>query len=628
MRRADGRIRFLMGTGMRTSLLPRRSSDVLTLLTRLLLAAFLAGTSFLAALFVFLLAVRLVFVNRALPGVRSGDGMLGGKTTEQMQVVLAEAYTYPQTGLLALRDGGSVWTATPAELGVSLDTQAMAEQALAVGRRGTLALRLQEQLDAWMSGVDVAPVVVFDQARGAATLQSIAGSIDKAQLDATIGLNGLEVNVQPGQSGHTLDIDASLMVIQLSIAQLHDADLPLVVRETPPLVLDASEQAAIAQRILSQPLTLTTDGGGPWAFDPPALASMLRFNLVQDSQGGRYQIGVDSQIMAAFLEPLAPGLQRSPENARFIFNDDSHQLDLLQDSVIGRTLDVPGTIEAINAGLASGSHSIDLVFQTEQPAVPGTAMAANLGITELVVSARTYITGSSPERVQNIRLASAAFHGLLVAPGQTLSMADVLGDISLDKGYAEALIIMGNRTIKGVGGGVCQVSTTLFRAVFFSGYQIDERYPHAYRVGYYEQGPNSPGPGLDATVFAPLVDFKFTNDSDHWLLMETYLYSNSLEWKFYSAKDGRVVSWESTGAQNVVDAPEPLYKENPDLSEGKIKQVDYQADGADVTFTRTVLRDGQVLHNDVIRTHYLPWRAIYEYGPGTELPEGAKTEDD
>jgi len=612
---------------MRTSLLPRRSSDALTLLTRLLLAAFLAGISFLAALFVFLLAVRLIFINRALPGVRSGDGALGGKTAQQMQVVLADAYTYPQTGLLALRDGASVWTATPADLGVSLDTQAMAEQALAVGRRGPLALRLQEQVDAWMSGVDVAPVVVFDQSRGAATLVSIAASINKAQLDATIGVNGLEVNVQPGQIGRTLDIDASLMVIQPSISLLHDADLPLVVRETPPLVLDASEQAAIARRILSQPLTLTTDGAGPWTFDPPALASMLRFNLVQDSQGGRYQIGVEPQTMAAFLEPLAPDLQRSPENARFVFNDDTRQLDLLQDAVIGRTLDVPGTIEAINAGLASGSHSLDLVFQTEQPAVPSTATAADLGITELVVDARTYITGSSPERVQNIRLASAAFHGLLVAPGASLSMADVLGDISLDKGYAEALIIMGNRTIKGVGGGVCQVSTTLFRAVFFGGYQIDERYPHAYRVGYYEQGPNSPGPGLDATVFAPLVDFKFTNDSDHWLLMETYLYSNSLEWKFYSAKDGRVVSWESTGAQNVVDAPEPLYKENPDLHEGKIKQVDYQADGADVTFTRTVLRDGQVLHNDLIRTHYLPWRAIYEYGPGTELPEGAKTED-
>ena len=105
-------------------------------------------------------------------------------------------------------------------------------------------------------------------------------------------------------------------------------------------------------------------------------------------------------------------------------------------------------------------------------------------------------------------------------------MAAVLGDVSLDTGYAEALIIYGDRTIKGVGGGVCQVSTTLFRTVFFGGYQVDERWFHAYRVKYYEQtasgGHDENLAGLDATVFAPQVDFRFTNDSPYWLLMETY----------------------------------------------------------------------------------------------------------
>ena len=610
------------------SLLPRNSVDPLTLLTRVLLAAFVAGASFLVALLVFLLAVRVVFIGRALPGVHSGEVALSGKTSAQIQEAFAAAYPYPQTGLLALRDGASIWTAHPADLGVRLDGAAMADQALAVGRRGSLGLRLQEQVDAWVAGVEIAPVIVFDQAQGAAYLQSLAATIDQPQFEATLGVNGLEVIVQPGQIGRKLDIDATLMVLEPSIAQLHDAQLPLVVRESPPLVLDASEQAAVARRILSEPLTLTADGAGPWTFDPPTLAGMLRFNLVQDSQGGRYQIGVDPAAMTEFLGPLAAGLERSPANARFIFNDETRQLDLLQDSIEGRTLDIPATIETINAGLPNGEHSIGLAFQTEQPAVSGAATAADLSVTELIVSAKTYFAGSSNDRIQNIRIASSAFHGLLVAPGETLSMADALGDISLDAGYAEALIIIGNRTVKGVGGGVCQVSTTLFRAVFYGGYQIDERHPHAYRVGYYEQGPNSPGPGLDATVFAPLVDFRFTNDTDHWLLMETYVYGNTLEWKFYSTKDGRVVSWETTGAQNVVEAPEPLYKENPELPKGEIKQVDYKADGADITVTRTVMRDEQVLHNDVIRTHYLPWRAIYEYGPGTELPEGAKTEDD
>jgi vancomycin resistance protein YoaR len=244
-----------------------------------------------------------------------------------------------------------------------------------------------------------------------------------------------------------------------------------------------------------------------------------------------------------------------------------------------------------------------------------------------IQGASTYFYGSSPERIQNIALAASQFHGVLVAPGETFSMGDYLGDVSLDNGYAEALIIYGNRTIKGVGGGVCQVSTTLFRAVFFAGYPIVERYPHAYRVGYYETGTGSPGPGMDATVFLPLVDFKFTNDTPYWLLMETYIYGNQLLWKFYSTSDGRTVDW-SSDRSNEVKAPKPLYRENEDLPKDKIEQVDWEAKGLDVVVYRTVQRGDEVLHQDRIKTHYLPWRAIYEYGPGTDLPKDAKTEDD
>jgi vancomycin resistance protein YoaR len=256
-----------------------------------------------------------------------------------------------------------------------------------------------------------------------------------------------------------------------------------------------------------------------------------------------------------------------------------------------------------------------------------------LGITELVHAETSWFYGSSAERVQNIQAAAASFHGLLVPPGATFSMASALGNISLDNGYAEAMIIVGGRTVKGVGGGVCQVSTTLFRAAFFAGFPIVERHPHAYRVYYYEKvGGNSINPdlaGLDATVFVPLVDFKFRNDTPYWLLMETYVHpeSSSITWKFYSTKDGRSVDWETTGPVNIVDAPEPEYHENPDLSQGEIKQVDWQAQGADVTVNRTVLRGGNVYFQDTIVTHYEPWADVYEYGPGTELPSDEEEED-
>jgi vancomycin resistance protein YoaR len=207
-------------------------------------------------------------------------------------------------------------------------------------------------------------------------------------------------------------------------------------------------------------------------------------------------------------------------------------------------------------------------------------------------------------------------------------MSDAIGDISLDNGYAEALIIYNGQTITGVGGGVCQVSTTLFRTALFGGYPIIERHEHAYRVYYYEQtatvGVTDPAlAGLDATVYFPLVDMKFKNDRPYWLLMETYFNADdySLTWKFYSTDDGRSVDVQNLGLRNVRPAPDPLFVENPDLPEGRCVQVDYPGDGADITVTRSVSRDGAILFTDAIITHYQPWQAVYQYGPGTINPE-------
>jgi len=605
---------------------PQLTPEIMSDLRRAFTAMLAAGAAILAGLVLFVLGVRVVYAGRALPGVTAAGVHVAGMTKTEIESALAGLLTYPRTGTVLLRDGERQWSVRPEQLGVVMDIPSLAERALTVGRRGSIFAALQEQYDAWTEGWAIPPIVIFDQRSGAAYLQELARQIDQPQILATLRVNGLEVEMSPGQIGRALNVHATLQALTPALSQLYDSEVPLVIDETPPLVLDASEQAALAREILRQPLTLTAEGAGPWRLDPPGLASMLRFNLVSDGDGGRYEVGLDPDSLTSYLEPLVPALQRAPENARFIFNDDTRQLDLLQSEVIGRTLDVPASIQAINQGLVAGAHQLPLVFQTTDPPVRSSATAADLGISENIVAVSTYFSGSSAGRIQNIRTASAEFHGLLIAPGETLSMAEVLGDISLDTGYTEALIIFGDRTIQGLGGGVCQVSTTLFRAAFFGGYQIEERHPHAYRVGYYEQGPGSPGPGLDATVFVPRVDFRFTNDSPYWVLLETYVYGNQLLWKIYSTSDGRAVDWSTSGPMNVVEAPEPLYRENSDLPSGEIEQVDYEADGMDVTVTRTVTRDGGVIHQDTFRTHYLPWRAIYEFGPGTSLPPDARTE--
>jgi vancomycin resistance protein YoaR len=320
-------------------------------------------------------------------------------------------------------------------------------------------------------------------------------------------------------------------------------------------------------------------------------------------------------------------VDRNPQNARFTFNDSTRQLEPIQASKVGRALDVEASVAAINDALLRGDHTVPLSVVENQPAVADTATGEGLGITQLVGEYTSYFYGSSEQRIQNIQTASSRFHGVLVAPGEIFSMGQALGDVSLDNGYAEALIIYGGRTIKGVGGGVCQVSTTLFRAVFNAGFPVNERYSHAYRVQYYEMTASGSSDaslaGLDATVYFPLVDFKFTNDTPYWLLMETYVDvgARTLTWKLYSTSDGRSVTWETTGPQNVVPAPDPLFEENPELGKNEMKVVDYAANGADIDVTRTVMRNGQVYFTDDFKTHYEPWQAVCEYGPGTEDPE-------
>ncbi|NOH04397.1 MAG: hypothetical protein HND47_21685 [Chloroflexi bacterium] len=359
----------------------------------------------------------------------------------------------------------------------------------------------------------------------------------------------------------------------------------------------------------------------------PCSPTCWRWKWPDANGAAEMRVRLDAAALRQTLSDLKVLVGRNPRNARFIFNDSTGQIEPISASTIGRVMDVEASIAAINEALLRGEHNVNLVVAEQAPAVQDTATGAELGIVQLVAEQTTYFYGSSQARIQNIETAAAQYHGLLVAPGETFSMGSVLGDVSLENGYAEALIIYGGRTIKGVGGGVCQVSTTLFRTVFMAGFPVVERYSHAYRVSYYEMDASgsidTKYAGLDATVYFPLVDFKFKNDTPYWLLMETYVNSSArtITWKIYSTSDGRSVTWETTGPMNTVPPPEPVFEENPELEANQIKQVDYAAEGADVTVTRTVWKGGLVYFTDQFQTHYEPWAAVCQYGPGSDSPK-------
>jgi vancomycin resistance protein YoaR len=573
-----------------------------------------------------LVGFHTTYMDRIYPGVRVGWVDVSGLTIEEATTLLSSEFNYPQQGQILLRDGDQSWVTSPSQAGLFLGPEYNARGAYDLGRIGPAFTRLAVQFNAWYRGTVLPIKMLFDQRIAQHYLKGIATQIDTPTIEASLSVDGTDVIVHPGQIGRTMDVSAVLASLEAQVEILMDGEIELVVDESSPVILDVTEQAEIAEQILSEPLVLrlpdAEEGApGPWTFGRDELARMLVIERVNTPEGETYQVELSSQLLRSFLEGIAPGFYVEKANARFMFNDDTRELELIQPSVTGQYLDIEASLLKISERVVAGEHEIVLDMELTLPDVISEATAESLGISELVSSHTSYFYGSSSPRKQNIATAASRFHGVLVAPGETFSMADVLGDVSLDTGYAEAWIIYGDRTIKGVGGGVCQVSTTLFRTVFFGGYPILERHPHAYRVYYYEQtyggGNNSEWAGLDATVYVPLVDFKFQNDTENWLLMETYVGDNYLTWKFYSTSDGRTMEWETTGLTNIQDPPDPLYQENSDIAKGKIKQVDWAVKGADVTVTRYVQRDGEIIDSDIFTTHYIPWRAVCEYGPGT-----------
>ena len=241
--------------------------------------------------------------------------------------------------------------------------------------------------------------------------------------------------------------------------------------------------------------------------------------------------------------------------------------------------------------------------------------ANDFGIKELIGTGVSNYNHSIPERIHNVLLATSKFNGVLIKPEEVFSFNDTIGDISVLTGYRPAYIIKAGRTVLGDGGGVCQVSTTVFRAALNTGLPIIERTAHAYRVSYYEQDSQ---PGFDATVYGPTVDFKFKNDTGNYILIQTEVdkTNNILTFKFYGKNDGRKVELSQARVYDVQPPLPEIREEDPTLKRGVVKQVDFPAWGAKSIFNYKVTRGEEILFEKEFFSSFRPWQAVYLVGTG------------
>jgi vancomycin resistance protein YoaR len=574
------------------------------------------------------------FQDRVYPGVFVSGLDLSGLNSSEAALQLAGAFTYPQKGRILFHYGDKTWIATPKELGLTLDYLTSIHTAMSVGRTSddwTNALALYHSR---FDGIDVSPVMQYDARQTLAFLQAIASEIERPTVEARLTLDGGGVIAQPGQIGRALDLNAMLALVAVPIGHLTDGEIPLVVHEVPPQVLDASAEAEAARSLLGQNFSLALDepqsgDQGPWTLTPANLYDMLHIVHSTDTGTLRYSLTLDTDKLTAYLQSLSASVVKPQQNARFVFDTNTSKIVLYRSATRGRALDIPQSLLAIKNAVAQGQHAAQLVATTTEPPVNDASTAEQLGIKEILPHGWQYTSfaGSPPERIQNIIVASEKLNGVLIAPGELFSMAKYIGSVGSDTGYSDGLVIIGNKIVKGPGGGVCQVSTTLFRTALVNGFPIATRSAHALRVGYYEtgDGPVKLGVGYDATVFLPEVDFQFVNDSPYYILMQTAVdkANNRLNWYFYSTWDGRTVVTKSDGIQNETNPPADQWIPDATIPKGGFSFFYHAQKGADVTVHRYITRNGGTTQ-DLFKSHYLPWPNQCLYNPASPFPKGTK----
>jgi vancomycin resistance protein YoaR len=599
-------------------------------LSYLLVAPLTALVVFTLVLAVNVAAYQSQHNNRIYTGVSVMGVDLSGLTADEARAALAEAFAYSQDELVTFTDPTSQqsWTRSAADLGVAPDLTGMVAAAYDVGRAGGPFQQFGDMLRSWYYGYAIPATIVVDEGQMERALTDVAAAVARPAMDASFVYDGSNTTYQPSQIGRQLDtaLVRTSLVEPLTAFRPVEVELPIV--EIRPQVVDDAPTAVGIQQALYNPITfylpepLIDLDLGAIQLTSDQLAQWVRVEMDVTASGTQQpRLIVDENAVRYWLSQYAGEIYRAPVNARFYFDDDTKELVLVAPHINGRELDLDATMAEFMARVNTANRSVPLVVKDIAPVVHSNATATELGITELISEKVTWFYGSSDERKHNIARAAANFYGIVIAPYEEFSFNKYLGSISEADGYSEGLIIVGGQTIKGIGGGICQVSTTIYQTAFWAGFPITSRLEHGYWLTYYNDGE---GPGMDATIYSPIVDLKFINNTPYHLLLENYYSTENeaLTFKFYSTSMGRTVEKIGPTFENVTEVPgtdQDRWEFDPDLPEGTAVQIDYATEGATVYVQRIVKNaDGDVIEDRVFVSRYIPYPNTYHYGPGVE----------
>ena len=496
--------------------------------------------------------------------------------------------------------GGQRFALSASQVGVVADWRA-GVRAAAIEGGGFGPARGFRRLRTRLFGAEVSPPVSSYRAAVDYKLDQIARAVDHSGVDARLVRKGLAVSVVEGRSGRQLDrAVASVVVVQAlgSLDRSVPVALPLAATEPKVSGADLAEAATHARTALSAPLHLAY-GETRWRVPRWRIAPLLELPA-----GGGTSASIAGRGAEKYLERLAASVSRPPQDARFQVTATGKIV--IRPSTPGLQLDIPATAKAIAAAAFSADRrTAKLVVQVAAPERT-TEIAKTMGITG-VVSSYTTTYGGTPGRLNNVQLVARLIDGTLIKPGETFSFNGTTGERTAERGFQEAPVIINGELQNGIGGGVCQVSTTVFNAAFEGGLPINARANHALYISHYPLG-------RDATVNYPDLDLRFSNDTGHWLLLRTFAGAGSLTVNLYGTPVDRRV--ESTSAPLEVTGPIPVKAtDDPRLQKGKRVVDEFGSPPRQTSVERLVYdANGKLLYDNVWRSTYVGEPSLVRVG--------------
>ncbi|MBX3072136.1 MAG: peptidoglycan binding domain-containing protein [Thermomicrobiales bacterium] len=456
-------------------------------------------------------------------------------------------------------------------------------------------------------------------------VETIASQANRSVKDASITVTDGLLAVDPSVTGVSVNVAESANLIIGALEQGSTA-VSLSYQEQQPRITDEQAAAAvtIGEEILNRGVELTWEDGSTEIGRGQLLAALTV--AVNPDREQPFQFGFNAQTLSETLSNTFRSVEVPVIEP--ILRYVGGKITVVQESQTGIAVDADATMKNVVDALLGNQPEAQMVLIETEPKLTDEAIAA-ITLTDVLAESSTYYGDSSDARRHNVETAAALQAGWLIGPGEQFSFAHFVGSVDEESGFMTGFGIVDDPSTGGVttapvvGGGICQVSTTIFQAAFWAGLEIDERYTHPYWIQAYGEPPRGMK-GLDAMVNiedSGSLDLKFTNTTDHWIAIDVVADGTTVNVKIRGVDPGWNVEISDPLIYNEIDpSTETRYEESPELPEGSRLQVEFAQPGFTSEITRTITaEDGELLDVSTVIGTYAPSQNTILEGTGAPV---------